>query len=77
MLVMIMMRGLTCHPVVPSLCMSGLYFMVISLCAVFGNLSWQYVNSMNCMTFGGVGVRGEGRGVGFLWGRLVRIVCMV
>ena len=53
--------------------MSGLYFAVLSLCAVFWNLSWQYVNCMNCMAFGGVGVRG----VGFRWGRLVRIVCLV
>ena len=33
--------------------MSGLHFAVFSLCAVFGNMLWQYVNSMKCMTFGG------------------------
>ena len=35
----IVMRGLTCHPTVLSVWMSGLYFSVFSLCAVFGNLS--------------------------------------
>ena len=38
--------------------MSGLYLVVFSLCAVFGNLSWPKVTSMNCMPFGEVGVRG-------------------
>jgi hypothetical protein len=57
---MIVMRGLTCHPDVLSVSMSGLYIAVFSLCAVFGNMSWQYVKLMNCMTFGGVGVRGGG-----------------
>ena len=35
----IVMRGLTCRPVVLSAWMSGLYFAVSSLCVVFGNLS--------------------------------------
>ena len=41
-----------------SVWMSGLYLAVFSMCALFGSLSWQYVNSMNCMTFGVVGIRG-------------------
>jgi hypothetical protein len=45
-----------------------------SLCAVFWNMIWQYVNSTNCMMFVEVGVRGGG---GYMWGRLVRIVCPV
>jgi hypothetical protein len=55
-----MMRGLTCHPIVQSVCMNGLYLVVLSLCVVIGNLSWQYANSMNCMTC--VAVRGKGGG---------------
>ena len=39
--VVITMRGLTCHPTLRSVWMSGLYFAVFSLCALFGNLSWQ------------------------------------
>ena len=55
-----MMRGLTCQPAILSVWMSALYFAVFSLCAVFGNMSWQYVNSMNYMTFDEVDVRGGG-----------------
>ena len=68
------MRGLTCRPVVLSVCMSGLYLAAFSPCAVFENLLWQQVNSMNCMVFDGVGIRGGG---GCLWERLVRIVYVV
>ena len=53
------MRGFTCQLVVMSVWISGLYFAIVLMCAVFGNLSWQYMNSMNCMTFGEVGVRGR------------------
>ena len=35
----IMMRVLTCHPIVLSACMSGLYLAVFSPWAVLGNLS--------------------------------------
>ena len=35
----IVTSGLTCHPTILSVWMSGLYFSVFSLCAVFGNLS--------------------------------------
>ena len=52
------MRKLTCQPVILSACMRGLYLVVFSLCAVFGNMSWQYVNCMNCMTFLGVDITG-------------------
>ena len=34
--------------------MSRLYLLDFSLIAWVGNLSWQYVNSMNCMVFDGV-----------------------
>ena len=34
-------RGLTCQLHALSVCMSGLYLVVFSQCAVFGNLSWQ------------------------------------
>ena len=55
---MIVMRGLTFHPAALIAWISGLYFAVFSFCAVFGNLSWQYVNSMHYITFGWVGIRG-------------------
>ena len=35
------MRGLTCQPVVLSMCRSGLYLVVFSLRVVFENLSWE------------------------------------
>ena len=35
----IVTSGLTCYPTILSVWMSGLYFLVFSLCAVFGNLS--------------------------------------
>ena len=41
MLVEIMMRGFTCHHVVLSACMSGLYLAAIALWVVFGNMLWQ------------------------------------
>ena len=53
------MRGLTCHPRIPlSVCMSKLYLANIFLYTVVGNISWQYVISMNRRIFGGVGVKG-------------------
>ena len=48
-------------------------FCGFSLYALFRNLSWQYVNSMNCMIFGVVGIMG----ISFWCGRLVRIECLV
>jgi hypothetical protein len=58
-----------------SVWMSGLYFTVFSLCAIFDNMLWQYVNSVYSMTFGVVGIRGRG-GEGWLSaGGLVHIVC--
>ena len=42
--------------------MSGLYLAVFSLHALFGNLSWQKVDSMNCMVCVEVGLS-----KGILW----------
>ena len=46
-------------------------FRGFSLCALLGNMSWQYATSMNCMIFGVVAIMGAS----FWYGRLVHIVC--
>jgi hypothetical protein len=66
-----LMKGLTFQPVVLSICMSGLCLVVFFF--VFFCCGLCLVNSLKCITYGGVGVRG----VGCLWGRLERIVCPV
>lgn len=57
-LAMMVTSGLTCHPKVSSVCLSESYIVFFSLWAAMGNLSWQYVNSMNLMTLGEVDVKG-------------------
>ncbi len=37
---------------------SGSYFVCFCVSACSGNLSWQYVNSMNCIVWAGEGKRG-------------------
>ena len=54
----IVMSGLTFHPLVRSVWMRGLYLLVFVCMALLGNLSWQYVNSMSCIVFCDVGVMG-------------------
>ena len=55
--VMMEMRGLTCQPALMSVCMRGLYLAGFSLRAIFENMSWQQVYSMNCMVCDGVGLK--------------------
>jgi hypothetical protein len=42
------MRGLVFHPLFCSVVISGSYLVCLCVQACSGNLSWQYVNSMNC-----------------------------
>ena len=44
----IVMRGLIFQPQFCMLLMSGLYLVCLFVVACAGNLSWQYVNLMNC-----------------------------
>jgi hypothetical protein len=41
MAIVIVMRGLTCHPITLSACMSGLYLVAFMLWVVLGNMWWQ------------------------------------
>ena len=64
------MRGFVFHPLFRMLLISGSYLACFCVRACSGNLSWQYVNSMNCTVCAGVG-----RVVLGMWlGLLVRIV---
>jgi len=58
-LVVMVVTWLTCHLVILSVCTIGFSLVNFSLCEVGGNLC-QFVNSKNCITFGGVGVGGGG-----------------
>ena len=52
-------RGLTFHPLFCMVLMSGSYLVCLWVSASSGNLSWQYVNSMNwivCLGEGSIGV---------------------
>src|ERR1700738_2981921 len=52
-------RGLTFHPLLCMVLMSGSYLVFLWVSASSGNLSWQYVNSMNwivCLGEGSIGV---------------------
>ena len=44
----IVMRGVVFHPVFGILWTNGSYLVCLFVLACFGNLSWQYVNSMDC-----------------------------
>ena len=52
------MRGFVCHPLLWVLLISGSYLSCLCVRACSGNLSWQYVNSMNCTVYAGVGIIG-------------------
>ena len=45
----IVMRGLVFHPALCILLINGSYLVCLCVMACSGNLSWQYVNSMNCI----------------------------
>ena len=45
--VVMVMMGLVCHPLFCRVLINGSYFMCFWVSACSGNLSWQYVNSIN------------------------------
>ena len=48
-LAVIVIRGFDFQPLFCIVLISGLYFACFCVRACSGNLSWQYVNSMNCV----------------------------
>jgi hypothetical protein len=55
---MMVMRGLVFQPLLWMVLFSGSYLACLCVMAYFGNLSWQYVNSMNwivCLGEGDIG----------------------
>ena len=46
---MMVMRGSEFHPLFRMVSFSGSYLACLCMRASWGNLSWQYVNSMNCI----------------------------
>ena len=44
-----MIRGFVFHPLFCRVLINGSYFVCFCVRACYGNLSWQYVNSMNCI----------------------------
>ena len=59
-LVVIVMRGFLFHPLFCMLLINGSYLASLYVRACLGNLSWQYVNSMNCTMCAGAGSIGVG-----------------
>ena len=56
----IVMRGFAFHPMFCMLLISGSYLVCLCVRACLGDLSWHYVNSMNCIVCVGVGSKGVG-----------------
>ena len=57
-LAVIVIRGFVFQPLFRIAFISRSYFACFCVRACYGNLSWQYVNSMNCTVWVGVGRRG-------------------
>ena len=57
-LAVIVMRGFVFHPLVGMALISGSYLACFWVIACSGNLSWQYVNSINCIVCECEGVMG-------------------
>jgi hypothetical protein len=55
---MIIIRGLTFHPLATILSINGMYLLFFASSVYGENLSLQYVNSMNCMVRLGLCLRG-------------------
>ena len=56
---MMVMRGLVFHPLLCMVLISGSYLVCLCMRACSGNLSWQYVDSINwivCVGEGDIGV---------------------
>ena len=58
--VVIVMRRFVFHPLFCMLLIKGSYLACLYMRACSGNLSWQYLNSMNCIVWVGVGSKGIG-----------------
>ena len=56
--VVMVMRGLVFHPLFCIALISGSYLLCFCVMACYGNMSWQYVNSMSWTVTSGVGVIG-------------------
>ena len=59
-LVVMVIRGFVFHPLFLIALISGSYLACFCVIACSGNLSWQYVNSMNCIICACEGSRGVG-----------------
>ena len=59
-LAVIVIRGFILHPLFCMALISGSYFVCLWERACSGNLSWQYVNSMNCIVWVYEGSKGVG-----------------
>jgi hypothetical protein len=57
-------RGFIFYPLLCMVLISGSYLACFCVMACSGNLSWQYVNSMNCIIFVCDGARGVGMWLG-------------
>ena len=60
----IVITGFVFHLVFCMLLINRSYLSCLCVMACLGNLSWQYVNSMNCILCVGVGVKGVGDWLG-------------
>ena len=58
--IVIVMRGFVFQPLFYIAFISGLCLMCFCVMACSGNLSWQYVNSMNCIVCVSAGTKGVG-----------------
>ena len=56
----IVIKGFVFHPLFRMALISGSYFVCFWKRACSGNLSWQYVNSMNCIVWVCEGSKGVG-----------------
>ena len=58
--VVIVIRGFVCHPLCRISLIKGSYLDCFRVMACYGNMSWQYVNSMNCIVCVCEGSKGVG-----------------
>ena len=56
--VVMVIRGFVFHPLLYMVLINGSYLACFCVMACSGNLSWQYVNSMNCIVFVSDGSKG-------------------
>ena len=66
-LAVMVIRGLVFHPLFCTVLINGSYFVCLCVRARLGNLSWQYVNSMNWVVIVGEGAIGICVWYSFSW----------